>query len=177
MPKRLTDRDRLYRSVSEADFQDQVIELAQRLGYKVMGMRKSSREIGGKWVSNLLGDGKGWPDLFLAHPEGSGQAVAIELKREGEKPTEEQKAWGATLIRCGIIWLLATPSKIDSLTTKLQIHANDRPRRLMVENYYTYTASDSITSPSTTSNSNVFTLFPTPRFLKATQKPRQKAKR
>jgi hypothetical protein len=46
-----------------------------------------------------MGTQKGWPDLLFAHIEG--RMCFLELKRRGEKPSEEQQEISAHLIRAG----------------------------------------------------------------------------
>jgi hypothetical protein len=67
-------------NTSEKDFQAQIVELAQRTGWKVFhpyDMRRSAH---------------GYPDLTMVHPERK-LVIWAELKRENGKTTEAQDEW------------------------------------------------------------------------------------
>ena len=64
------------------------------------------RRAHGKWASPVQGNSAvGWPDLFAIRGE---RAVAIELKRDGNKPAPAQEAWLARLRGVGIEAHVAT---------------------------------------------------------------------
>jgi hypothetical protein len=71
------------RPISEAQFQAQVVELAEWLGWRTYHTFDSRR-------SN-----PGFPDLTLVR---DGRLVMAELKDDTEKPTPEQLAWYAELL-------------------------------------------------------------------------------
>lgn len=78
---------------SEAQFQRAVIELAERLHWKVAHFHDSRREVVRRDGSRLLiGDkgAKGWPDLALARAD---RFLVIELKGEKGRLSPEQKDW------------------------------------------------------------------------------------
>ena len=110
----------MYRTIHEDEWQDTVIKACRSYRFRVMGMRKSSREIGGKWVSNLLGDGKGWPDIVAFEESEPHRMFAFELKREGEKATPEQVSWLQRLDACGFKSYVLRPSDVDKLTQLLE---------------------------------------------------------
>ena len=93
-------------SASEAGFEQTVIELAQLCGWKVAHFRRSRTATG--WVTAVGADGKGWPDLFLAHPT-RGLAIAWELKVPPNKTTPEQEEWIDVLRAVGIDAKTVTP--------------------------------------------------------------------
>jgi hypothetical protein len=70
--------------LTEAEFQRQVTNLAERLGWQWMHIGRT-----GKYVSNGAKGtlGKGWPDLVLVR----GRVLFVELKRDRELPTAAQQ--------------------------------------------------------------------------------------
>ena len=73
--------------ISERDFQDNVIELAQTLGWVVHHDRPARQGEG--WVTPIQGN-PGFPDLVLAK---GGRVIFAELKSEKGKVTDNQEAW------------------------------------------------------------------------------------
>lgn len=119
VPKRLTDRERVLRSIPEADWQRTVIGQAQVRGYKVYATRQSGKTVttadGEKrYVPIVLADSAGFPDLLCVHP-GDGRLVAIENKRHGKKPRENQEQWLEWLSRVPGIecWVLEAGDDVD----------------------------------------------------------------
>jgi hypothetical protein len=51
---------------------------------------------------------RGWPDLTLVHPEWQ-RIIYVELKKDGEYPTSEQRAVMETLVRAGAEVMLWRP--------------------------------------------------------------------
>ena len=84
--------------LSEAEFQSQVIALAQLNGWKVAHFRHARTASGG-WVTPVAADGKGWPDLFMVRRE---SCVVAELKVRPNKVTAEQDQWLTALDRSGL---------------------------------------------------------------------------
>lgn len=74
--------------MSERQLQDQVIELAKRMGWMSFHDYDSRRST------------PGFPDLVLVHPK-QRRIVWRELKSETGTPTPEQKAWISTLLLVG----------------------------------------------------------------------------
>lgn len=79
--------------LSEHDFQDQVIDLAHFLGWKVHHDRPARTQRTGKWITHVQGDA-GFPDLVLAK---NGRVIFAELKSEKGKISEDQYRWLAEL--------------------------------------------------------------------------------
>ena len=82
------------RAKTEAQFTREVIELAQGFGWLVAhfrpGMTSRVNSQGKQvWVTPMQGN-PGFPDLVLVK---SPRLIFAELKREGAKPTEPQRAW------------------------------------------------------------------------------------
>lgn len=72
----------------EAEWQEQLIELAHMLGWSHLHVRKSIGKRGGNRGWQTTTNIKGWPDLFMWHPERG--FVAVELKVKPNKATREQ---------------------------------------------------------------------------------------
>jgi hypothetical protein len=102
--------------VTEAQFQAQVVELAQILGWTVNHHRKS---LGGRkagWVTATTL--KGMPDLMLIRPP---RLVFAELKAELGKLTAEQVAVLDLLRRCdGVEAFCWRPSEFDHVAKVLR---------------------------------------------------------
>jgi hypothetical protein len=86
--------------MTEAHFQSAVIEASRLLGWKVAHFRPG-RNLRGKWLTAVSGDGVGFPDLVLVHPAG-GKVLAVELKTDKGQPTESQLAWLEWFRACGV---------------------------------------------------------------------------
>lgn len=76
------------KAMSERQLQDQVIELAKRMGFISYHTHDSRRSA------------PGFPDLVLVHPK-QRRIIWRELKSETGTPTPEQKAWISTLLLVG----------------------------------------------------------------------------
>lgn len=94
----------LDRAMSEEQLQDQVTELADRMGWNWYHVHDSRR------------DRRGWPDLVLCRPP---RLLIRELKREGEQPTPEQAWWLEALRQCGIDVGVWRPSNWDEIVETL----------------------------------------------------------
>lgn len=75
--------------VTEAQFQQAVVDLAKYFGWKVFHVRPA-REVSGRWATPILGDA-GFPDLVLAHDDHG--IVYAELKTTTGRPTRHQLDW------------------------------------------------------------------------------------
>ena len=93
--------------MTEAEFQKQVITLAELYGWKVCHFHDSRRQIR---PGVFIGDkqSKGYPDLTLVHQR-HGVAWA-ELKRERGSLRPEQVAWIKSLQRAGQVAFVWRPS-------------------------------------------------------------------
>ena len=93
-------------SITERDFQRQVLDLAGILGWTVYHPMLS------KWSE------RGWPDLAMVRPP---RFVLAELKRESGKTSPDQDRWLAMLGACpGIEVYLWRPSDIETVATVLR---------------------------------------------------------
>ncbi len=81
-------------AVLERDFQDQVIELAQRTGWRVAHFRparaKDPKTGEETWRTAVQGDGKGFPDLVMLRGP---RLLVVELKTDTGKVSVDQAAW------------------------------------------------------------------------------------
>ena len=75
--------------MTERDFQRTVIELAQRLGWRVAHFRPAMNARG-DWRTPVAADGKGFPDLVLVR---DGRLIFAELKTNHGRLRPEQKQW------------------------------------------------------------------------------------
>jgi len=85
-------------SLSEADFQQRIIDLAQFRGWHVYHARPARTEKG--WRTPGQGN-HGLPDLVLAR---SGAVILAELKSAKGKPTIDQLSWLAAAGPHGYLW-------------------------------------------------------------------------
>jgi len=86
--------------ISERDFLRQVTQLAEIRGFSWLHIRPGMTR--DSWRTPISGPlGKGWPDLILARVKDR-RILAIELKRDGNKASDEQIAVLATLEGAGV---------------------------------------------------------------------------
>jgi hypothetical protein len=85
--------------LSEADFQQRVMDAARRAGWRVAHFRAAKTQRG-NWITPMTGD-KGFPDLALAK---DGRVILAELKSDKGKPSKEQLAWLAAVGGHGRLW-------------------------------------------------------------------------
>ena len=90
-----------------------IIEAAHLYGWLVAHFRKAMTKCG-NWVTPVAGDGKGFPDLVLVHPE-LGRVIFAECKSHKGRLTEEQKMWLAATHGC--LW---TPQIWDEIIEELK---------------------------------------------------------
>lgn len=109
---RLTDVERAERALTEAEFQHQVTDLAEALGWSWIHFRPGLRA-NGRWYVPVEGPlGKGWPDLVLARARGRDRRIVFaELKRELGQPTPEQLEVRGLLLEIGLAtWAAGRPA-------------------------------------------------------------------
>ncbi len=83
--------------VTEAEFQQQVLELAKLRGWLRAHFRPGRTKSG--WRTAVSGDGAGFPDLVLVRPP---RLIFAELKRNGGKVSHDQLVWLTELGRCQV---------------------------------------------------------------------------
>jgi hypothetical protein len=84
--------------MTEAQFQQRVVDLAQHCGWHATHFRAVYTS--GRWRTPLTGHA-GFPDLVLAR---GGVVIAAELKTDRGQLSAEQKAWLAAFGDHGRIW-------------------------------------------------------------------------
>ena len=108
----LTDAERRYRAVKEADFQEQVTGLAVVLGWSWCHWR-ALRNGRGIWQVPVEGPlGKGFPDLTLVRARDR-RLVLAELKREDQDPSPDQVLVLELLRSAGVEAHLWRPSDLS----------------------------------------------------------------
>lgn len=98
-------RQRLFGGVPERDFQQQVIEMAQWLGWRVYHPWRSDHSAAG------------WPDLAMARPP---RFLMAELKSERGQLSTAQSDWLAALRACGIECHVWRPSMLAAIEATLR---------------------------------------------------------
>lgn len=101
-------------SITEAQFQDQVIELARLHGWRVAHFRPARTAEG--WRTPVAADGAGWPDLVLVREV----VLFRELKRQGGRLGVAQQEWGARLAAAGADWAVWRPGDWDDIERALR---------------------------------------------------------
>lgn len=101
--------------VSEAQFQRQVIQLAQLCGWKPAHFRPAM-DSKGRWKTAVAGDGAGFPDLVLVRE----RVLFVELKVNGNKLAPDQVAWRDALQTAGANWHHWTPDDWPAIERTLQ---------------------------------------------------------
>lgn len=111
----LTGREILLRSVTEREFQAQVLTLAARLGWQAWHDRatNAARRCSACGATRRVPrNDPGWPDLVLVRRP---RVVFAELKSERGAPTAEQEAWLDELRACGQEAYVWRPSQLDEI--------------------------------------------------------------
>jgi hypothetical protein len=107
-------------TMSEADLQQNIVDLAHLLGYKVAHFRPALMKQGGALVyrTPVAADGKGFPDLLLAKPGQPGRILVIECKSEKGQQSPEQLEWELAFKGCCDYYLFR-PSDWDRIVEVL----------------------------------------------------------
>lgn len=102
-------------TMTEAEWQAQVVDLAHLLGWQHLHVRRSIGK-GRSWqtTTNIVG----FPDLLLWSPTHG--FAAIELKSERGVVADEQVAVLASLAAAGARTMIARPSDLDAVRRLLQ---------------------------------------------------------
>jgi hypothetical protein len=122
-----TPRTTLDRSMSERQFQQTVIEMAQRLGWRVAWFPDEGyRELVKVGRFDALPDG-GYPDLTMVRvKDGVAKVIFAELKSQKGKLRREQEDWGADLVAVegSVPWNVAyrvwKPAQMDEIERTLR---------------------------------------------------------
>lgn len=98
--------------LSEADFQQRVLDWAQRRHWRVAHVR-AAQVRNGRWATPVTGD-PGFPDLVLAR---AGVVLLAELKSEDGKLRPGQEEWLDAVDTHGRLW---KPSHWDTIMEELR---------------------------------------------------------
>lgn len=106
-------------AISEKQFQQQILELAKLTGWRAAHFRPAQTAKG--WRTPVSGDGRGFPDLVMCHPE-RGLVIFAELKSDTGNLRPEQAAWLEALRACeGVearLWRPSSWPEIEKTLTK-----------------------------------------------------------
>ena len=100
--------------LSEADWQQQVVELAQLYRWRIHHCRPALNQRG-QYSTPIQGD-PGFPDLVLAR---GGRVLFLELKTNRGVLTEHQQAWRDQLLGAGAEWFCWRPRHIGEVRETL----------------------------------------------------------
>jgi len=103
------------KSAPEAIFQDQVIRMARGMGWLVQHASPHQVRPG-----RYRTDGRGFPDLVLAHENGRG-IIFAELKVQGGKLSEQQIRWGEALVKSGGEYYVWYPKDLQAIADRLLV--------------------------------------------------------
>ena len=111
--------------ITEAEWQEQVVQLAAMLGWRTMHVRRAiGRRAGGRgWQTSTSVNG--WPDLTL-WSERQGRLVFAELKSDAGRCTPEQDAVISSLRHAGQDVHVWRPRDLDAVAAVLR---GDDPAR------------------------------------------------
>lgn len=110
--------DRWYETVSEADWQAQVLDTLGYHGWRVAHFRTAMTRAG-NFVTPVAGDGAGFPDLLAVHPK-TGDMFVAELKSEKGRASAIQLQWLAWFDACGVDNFVWRPSDVDEVVERVQ---------------------------------------------------------
>jgi hypothetical protein len=103
-------------TISEAEFQRQVMQLAKQYGWKAHHT-PPARMHSGSWATPTHGD-TGFPDLVLAHPTKG--VLFVELKRADGRLAPHQRDWLLTLTQAGGIAHVWRPGMLALIVDTLR---------------------------------------------------------
>jgi len=103
------------KGITENEFQSQVIEAAQYLGYRVAhfrGVRIQRKDGSVYYQTPVQADGKGFPDLILIR---GCVILAVELKSEKGRVTSAQEEWLSAFKEAGVATFVFRPSDWEDI--------------------------------------------------------------
>lgn len=92
-------------TITEAEFQRQVLECAKLYAWRVAHFRYGQNR-SGRWMTPVQADAAGFPDLLLLR---GGNIMVAELKVGRNKTTADQSAWLDAFARTGVPAFLWRP--------------------------------------------------------------------
>lgn len=101
---------------TEADFQKQVIELAQLCGWRTAHFRPGMNR-SGRWSTPVQGDGKGFPDLLMVRGR---RVIVAELKTSKGRLSQEQEEWLAAFSLADVPAFVWRPGDWDRIVEALR---------------------------------------------------------
>jgi hypothetical protein len=84
--------------MTEAEFQNKVIDFAKWCGWRVFHPRPAQIGAVGRWATHYTGDA-GFPDLVMVHPKKG--VVFAELKSDTGRVSTQQTMWLSELVDAG----------------------------------------------------------------------------
>ena len=114
-----TPRQIMDEQMSEKDFENTVVEYAQRMGWKVIHIPtiKAENEHGEVYyLTPYVGDGKGFPDWIFIRE----RVVWPELKKQKGKLSDDQKKWRDWLLAAKQEWYCWRPSDWEQIVEILK---------------------------------------------------------
>jgi len=118
-------------TITEAEFQQQVTDLAALLGWSWGHFRPAKTQRG--WRVPVSGPlGKGWPDLVLVRDD---RLVFVELKRSGKLAPSPDQAAVLTLLGGAAEAYVWTPDDIDEIALTLGAGSASRHHRFSAEHH------------------------------------------
>lgn len=99
----------------EEQFLSQVLALARLCGWRTAHFRTSLSK-GGRWITAVAGDGKGFFDLVLMRE----RVLFVETKSDVGRLTPEQRLWIEAAERAGCEVYLWRPSMWDEIVKTLE---------------------------------------------------------
>jgi hypothetical protein len=114
--------------MTETEFTDKIVDLAHTFGWSVAHFRPARTEHG--WRTPVAYDGKGWPDLVLAHVDHG--VMYREVKTDSGQVSAEQAAWIALLRVAGAdaaVWRPADWPEIQHTLSAGRVIVASTPRK------------------------------------------------
>ena len=105
----------LEQDITEAQWQRQVISLAQTLGFRVAHFR-TAMNARGRYMTPVAADGAGFPDLLLVRE----RVIVAELKTRTGKTSAAQDAWLEAFQAAGIEAFVWRPADTDEILATLR---------------------------------------------------------
>lgn len=90
-------------TMTESEFQRQVIDLLRLFNYRVAHFTAAQNQRG-QWRTPVSADGKGFPDLVAVRPASrtrSPRVLFVELKTDTGRLSKEQDVWALALVNAG----------------------------------------------------------------------------
>jgi len=102
-------------TLSEAEWQSWIVDLATWLGWRVFHPRPA--QIAGRWATHLLGSA-GFPDLTMVHQRRG--FLIVEVKSNTGRVTPGQRAWLADLEEAGVECYVWRPKDYREVEARLK---------------------------------------------------------